>query len=39
VNGKNTLEEEIRKGILKKNKAFCANKTLLKASCCPGNPN
>jgi hypothetical protein len=31
VNGNNTLEEEIRERIVKGNKAFCPNKTLLKS--------
>ena len=30
VNGNNTLEEEIREGIVKGNKAFYANRTLFK---------
>jgi hypothetical protein len=37
VNGNNTLEEEIRERISKGNKAFYANKTILKAIWCP-NP-
>jgi len=32
VNVNNTLEEEIREGIAKGNKAFCANKTLFKSN-------
>jgi hypothetical protein len=32
VNGNNTLEEEIRERIAKGNKAFYANKTLLKVN-------
>ena len=39
VNGCNSLEEEIRERIFKGNKAFYANKTLLKVIWCPGNPN
>ena len=39
VNGNNTLEEEITERIVKGNKAFYANKRLLKANWCPGNPN
>jgi hypothetical protein len=39
VNGNNTMKEEIRERIVMGNKAFYANKTLLKASWCAGNPN
>jgi len=38
VNGNNTLEEEIREKISKRNKAFYA-KRFLKVIWCPGNPN
>jgi len=39
VNGKNTLEEEIRERIAKGNEAFYATKRFLKVIYCPGNPN
>jgi hypothetical protein len=32
VNGNNTLEEEIRERIVKRNIAFCANRTLFKSN-------
>jgi hypothetical protein len=32
VNGNSTLEEEIKERIVKGNKAFCANRALLKAN-------
>jgi hypothetical protein len=39
VNGNNTLQGEIRERTVKGKKAFYANRTLLKAIWCPGNPN
>ena len=39
VNGNNTLEEEIRERNTNGNKAFYANKSFLKVTWCPENPN